>query len=56
VEERGGVRSRTSRVANPDTQRLGDRSFGRVDEKTVDLGAAPRAAPGFEGAPRALRR
>jgi len=35
VEERGGVRPRTSRVADPDTQRLGAGSFGRVDEKTA---------------------
>ena len=35
VEERGGVRPRTSRAADSDTQTLGDRSFGRIDEKTV---------------------
>jgi hypothetical protein len=35
VEERGGVRPRTSRDAAPDTQRLGRGSIGRVDEKAV---------------------
>jgi hypothetical protein len=35
VEERGGIRSRSSRVANQGTQRLGEGSIGRVDEKAV---------------------